>query len=64
MKENQILDYEKVHVKILLKEVLPIAAFLGCFERPGLDLYCQYFSGDQSFDAKFIVKVYWLKESI
>lgn len=46
------LRLRKGTCKKFIEEVLPIAAFLGCFERPGLDLYCQYFSGDQSFDAK------------
>ncbi len=46
------LRLKKGTCKKFIEEVLPIAAFLGCFERPGLNLYCQYFSGDQSFDAK------------
>jgi hypothetical protein len=36
----------------LVEEILPISVFLRCFERPGLNLYCQYFSGYQSFDGK------------
>lgn len=31
---------------------MPISSFLRCFGRPGLDLYCEYFSGNQNFDAK------------
>lgn len=39
--------------KKLIEELLPISAFLGCFERPGLNLFCEYFgSCNQSFDAK------------
>lgn len=38
--------------KKLIEEVLPISAFLRCFERPGLNLYCEYFSGNQNYDAK------------
>jgi len=38
--------------KKLIEEILPISSFLRCFERPGLDLYCEYFSGSQKFDAK------------
>ncbi|MEK6591133.1 MAG: hypothetical protein AABZ11_10700 [Nitrospinota bacterium] len=36
----------------LIEEILPISSFLRCFERPGLDLDCEYFSGNQNFDAK------------
>jgi hypothetical protein len=39
--------------KELIEEILPISAFLGCFERPGLNLFCEYFgSSNQNFDAK------------
>lgn len=38
--------------KKLVEEIFPIANFLGSFERVGLNVECQYFSGDQSFDAK------------
>ncbi len=38
--------------KKLIEEVLPISFFIRCFERPGLDLYCEYLSGNQSYDAK------------
>jgi hypothetical protein len=36
----------------LVEEILPISAFLGYFERPGLELYCQFYSGNQKYDAR------------
>ena len=38
--------------KKLVEEILPIAVFIGSFERVGLNVECQYFSGDQSYDAR------------
>ena len=38
--------------KKLVEEILPIASFLGTFERVDLNVECEYFSGDQSYDAK------------
>ncbi|MBI5815675.1 MAG: hypothetical protein HZB29_08715 [Nitrospinae bacterium] len=38
--------------KKIIEEILPIASFLGYFERPGLILYCQYHTGNQNYDAR------------
>lgn len=50
------LRLRKGKCKKLIEEVLPISVFLRCFERPGLDLYCEYFSGNQNYDAKIYCK--------
>ena len=47
--------------KKLIEEILPISAFLGCFERPGLELCCQYYSGNQGFDAKIYCDGKWVE---
>lgn len=52
------LRLRKDGCKELLEEILPIATFLACFERPGLNVCCQYFprnskgSMTENFDAK------------
>jgi hypothetical protein len=46
------LRFREGKCKKLIEEILPISVFLKCFERIGLDLYCEYFYGNQNFDAK------------
>lgn len=38
--------------KELVEEILPLAAFLKHFERPGRSVKCRFFSGNQNYDAK------------
>ncbi|MDQ7836925.1 MAG: hypothetical protein RDU59_00305 [Thermodesulfobacteriota bacterium] len=54
------LRLRKDGCKGLIEEILPIATFLACFERPGLNLYCQYFPRNQkgSTTENFEAKVY------
>lgn len=40
----------------LVDEILPLAAFLKHFERPGRYVKCRFFSGYQNYDAKIKLK--------
>ena len=54
------LRLRKDGCKELVEEILPVATFLGCFERPGLNLFCQYFPRNKkgSMTKSFEAKVY------
>ena len=41
--------------KKFIEEILPLTAFLKWFERPGRQVKCRYYSGNQNFDAKIRV---------
>jgi len=45
--------------KKLIDEILPIATFLKHFEKPGLAIKCQYFPGNQNYDAKIQLSGYY-----
>lgn len=42
--------------KELVEEILPLAAFLKHFERPGRSVSCRFFVGNQNYDAKIKLK--------
>ena len=42
--------------KELVEEIIPIAAFLKHFERPGRKVTCKYYPGNQNYDAKIRVQ--------
>lgn len=58
------LRLRKDNCKKLIEELLPISQFLKVFERPGLDLYCEYFSGNQNFDAKIYCGGWFVEQQV
>jgi hypothetical protein len=46
----------------LVEEILPLAAFLKHFERPGRSLKCRLFLGNQNYDAKILLNGYGVEK--